>query len=91
MKLYSENELNKSNSEFDDAENESEIEEEFDNIQYDENNHWIVINDIKIIFENILLKNIKRMIEEISLYEKYDNDDKYSLYENSKSQDTNWR
>ena len=32
MKLYSENKLNKLNSEFDDAKNESEIEEEFDNI-----------------------------------------------------------
>jgi len=44
---------------------------------------------MKIIFENILLKNIKKMIEKINLYEKYDNNDEYSLYEDSKSQDTN--
>ena len=91
MKSYSENESDKLNSEFDDAKNESEIEEEFDNVQYDKNDYWIVINDMKIIFENILLKDAKRMIEEISLYEKYDNDDEYLLYKDSKSQDTNWR
>ena len=32
MKLYSKNELNKSNSKFNDAKNESEIEKEFNNI-----------------------------------------------------------
>ena len=32
MKLYSKNELNRLNSEFDDIKNESEIEEEFDSI-----------------------------------------------------------
>ena len=44
---------------------------------------------MKIIFENILLKNTKRMIEKISSYEKHDNDDEYSLYKDSKSQDIN--
>ena len=44
---------------------------------------------MKIIFENILLKNIKKMIEKINLYEKYDNNDEYSLYEDSKFQDIN--
>ena len=91
MKLYSKNELNRLNSEFDNAKNESKIEEEFNNIQYDKNDHWIVINNMKIIFKNILLKNIKRMIERINLYEKYNDNDEYSLYKNSKSQDTNWR
>ena len=89
MKLYFENELNKLNSEFNDAKNKFEIEEEFNNIQYNKNNHQIVINNIKIIFENILLKDIKRMIEEINLYEKYSDDNEYSLYKDSKSQDIN--
>ena len=91
MKLYFENESNKLNSEFNDIKNEFEIEKEFNNIQYDENNHWIIINNMKIIFKNILLKDIKKMIKRISLYKKYDDNDEYSLYKDSKSQDTNWR
>ena len=91
MKLYFENKSNRLNSEFDDIENEFEIEKEFNNIQYNKNNHWIIINNIKIIFKNILLKDIKKIIEEINLYEKYNDDDEYLLYKNSKSQDINWR
>ena len=85
MKLYSKNELNKSNSEFDNAENKFEIKEEFNNIQYNKNDYWIIINDIKIAFENILLKDIKKMIERINLYEKYDDNNEYSLYKDLKS------
>ena len=39
MKLYFKNELNKLDSEFDNTKNESKIEEKFDNIQYDKNDH----------------------------------------------------